>query len=161
MVDGGNIDVSVEGGSVHAVPGFFEFAGVSCCCLSQYFCLRPVEGVFAVVCMTCRKGFRIVSFNSRLRCSVRRVSTFFDVSPMYYCGQSRQGNIQIALRRSVLTVLSLCLVKLSASLCCTVLVLQLLFLTRCGCKVGVLFFCLVEFHLGGYLCFPASIFSLM
>ena len=30
----GNIDVSVEGGSVHAVPGFFEFAGVSCCCLS-------------------------------------------------------------------------------------------------------------------------------
>ena len=34
MVDGGNIDVSVEGGSVHAVPGFFEFVGVACCCLS-------------------------------------------------------------------------------------------------------------------------------
>ena len=30
MVDGGNIDVSVEGGSVHAVAGFFEFAGVLC-----------------------------------------------------------------------------------------------------------------------------------
>ena len=30
MVDGGNI----EGGSVHAVVGFFEFADVSCCCLS-------------------------------------------------------------------------------------------------------------------------------
>ena len=26
LVDGEKIDVSVEGGSVHAVPGFFEFA---------------------------------------------------------------------------------------------------------------------------------------
>ena len=34
MVDGGNINVSVEGGSVHAVAGFVEFADVSCSCLS-------------------------------------------------------------------------------------------------------------------------------
>ena len=34
----------------------------------------------------------IVSFNS-IVCSVRRVSTFFDVSPMYCYGPSRQGDI--------------------------------------------------------------------
>ena len=51
-----------------------------------------------------------------LRCSCIRVSTFFEVSPMYCFGQSLQKNVYMALRRCVSGVLSLCLLKVVRSL---------------------------------------------
>ena len=50
------------------------------------------------------------------RCSVSRVSTFLDVFPIYRCGQLRQGKMQTAFHLSVVEILSLCFVKMVASL---------------------------------------------
>ena len=42
-----------------------------------------------------------------LRCSYIRVSTFFEVSPMYCFGKSFEKNVYVALRRCISGVLSL------------------------------------------------------
>ena len=76
MVDRAHVYVVIEGRSIDVVSGIYNLSKV-CPCSSAWFAGRDFGSCLLIV----------------LWCSVSRVSTFFDVSPMYCCGQPRQGDM--------------------------------------------------------------------
>ena len=57
LVDRGYIYMAIEGRSVYAALGYYEFADVFRGGLSKYFCLRSAQSVSIVICVVhCKKS---------------------------------------------------------------------------------------------------------